>query len=40
VLARLKYILKLPGEIIIKGSAVSEDSMKRQPNPKNIAIHK
>jgi hypothetical protein len=33
-------MLKLPGEIIMKGSAVTEASKKRHPNPKNIAIQR
>jgi hypothetical protein len=40
VLAKLKYILKLPGDIIMNGSAVAVANKNRHPRAKNIAMYK
>ena len=39
-LTKLKYILKVPGDIMMNGSAVNEANKNRQPNAKQIAIQR
>ena len=38
-LDKLKYMLKLAGEIRMNGSAVKAASRNNEPTPKKIAIH-
>ena len=39
-LNKLKYMLKVPGDIMMNGSAVNEANKNRQPSAKKIAIQR
>ena len=40
VLDKLKYMLKLPGDIMMKGRAVADANKNRHPSAKNIAMYR